>query len=824
MRNNHYKYTTLCLAVCSILYSQYSLAEEYFDPNLIDGYGENNKFIDLSVFDQVGGQLPGQYYTSVYLNQNLLFTKNIPFVYLQGSQKLSPALTKKEYIDLGVLKDATKEFSDLANDTVINDIATVIPDAFFKYDFSKNRLDLSIPQIYLDKTAIGAVNEALWDDGLNALFTNYYYSGSTTKINGQSGTESNSYFNLRSGINMGAWRLRNYSTYNYSNSHGTWKTVNTYVERDIKPLKSQLTMGDTYTNSDMFDSFSFRGIKLVSDDSMLPSSQRGYAPIIRGVAQSNAEVTIKQNGVIIRQSYVPAGPFEFNDFYPTSTSGDLEVTIKEADGSTRTYIQPFSSVPIMIREGNFKYSIIAGKYRSNSVSNNKEPNFLQTTAIYGLPYASTVYGGSILSKDYKSVLLGLGKGLGEFGSVSFDAIIARSTLQDNTNTGSSIRFQYSKDVLASGTSFSFTSYRYSTKNYREFSDVNDYSYFDWQYNQNKKDKFQVNINQTLGQNFGYLTLTGYQERYWNKKGKVQSYQFGYTNNFNDISFFSNFSYSKSVSANSDSKLLTLSVSIPLTKFFPNANLFISTMRNDDHQLNNTVGLSGTALDDNSLNYNIQTSYVNNNDSHYSGSASVNYKMRTGEYQLGYNYNNHSSQLNYSTNGAVVIHPYGITLGHTLGDSSVLVRAKDAKYVNVENNPGIYTDYYGHALVPYASSYEKNTITLDTNSLTNNADILSNVKTVVPTKGAIVLANYPTQIGYKIYVKLTGNEIPFGATATLNNGENDVSGIIDDGQVVFLSGAPAKGNIEVKWSSGQCTASYQLTNLNADIHSLSATCN
>lgn len=824
MQNNHNKYTVLCLAVCSILYSKYSLAEEYFDPSLIESGTVNNETVDLTVFNQVGGQLPGRYFVSIYLNQNLLGNTELQFNYLDGSQNLAPMLTKKDYVKYGVLSDATSEFALLTDDAVINNIATVIPGAFFKYNFSENRLDLSIPQIYINRAVLGSVNESLWDDGINALFTNYYYSGSTTKINGESGTNSNSYLNLRSGINIGPWRLRNYSTYSYTDNTSSWKNISTYVERDVKPLKSQLTIGDTYTNSEMFDSFSFRGIKLASDESMLPSSQRGYAPIIRGVAQSNAEVTIKQNGVIIRQSYVPPGPFEFNDFYPTSTSGDLEVTIKEADGSTRTYIQPFSSVPIMLREGNFKYSIIAGKYRSNSASSYKEPNFLQTTAIYGLPYASTVYGGSILSKDYKSVLLGLGKGLGEFGSVSFDASIARSTLQNNTNTGSSIRFQYSKDVLASGTSFSFTSYRYSTKNYREFSDINDYSYNDWQNNQNRKDKFQVNINQNLGKNFGYLNLVGYQERYWNKKGKVQNYQFGYSNTFNDISFYANYLYSKSVYSNGDSKLLSLSVSIPMTKFFPNTNLNLLTSRNDNHQLNSSVGFSGTALDDSSLNYNIQTNYVNDNDSHYSGSASVNYKSRTGEYQLGYNYSNHSSQLNYSANGAIMVHQYGITLGQPLGQSSVLVRAKDAKNINVLNHPGVYTDYYGNAIVPYASEYEKNSIMLDTNSLGKNIDLISNSQTVVPTKGAIVLAEYQTLIGYKIYVKLTGTTIPFGASVEVKNGETTTSSIIDDGQIVFLSGAPESGIIDVKWSTGQCKASYKLTDLTAEINSFSAECN
>ncbi|MDH8045868.1 fimbria/pilus outer membrane usher protein, partial [Klebsiella pneumoniae] len=64
--------------------------------------------------------------------------------------------------------------------------------------------------------------------------------------------------------------------------------------------------------------------------------------------------------------YVAPGAFAISDLYPTSGSGDLEVTIKEADGSERTFIQPFSAVPIMQREGRLKYALTAGKYRSGN--------------------------------------------------------------------------------------------------------------------------------------------------------------------------------------------------------------------------------------------------------------------------------------------------------------------------------------------------------------------------------------------------------------------------------------------------------------------------
>lgn len=125
-------------------------------------------------------------------------------------------------------------------------------------------------------------------------------------------------------------------------------------------------MGDGYTRGDIFDGINFRGAQLASDDNMLPDSQRGFAPVIHGIARGTAQVSIKQNGYDIYNSTVPPGPFTINDLYAAGNSGDLQVTIKEADGSTQIFTVPYSSVPLLQREGHTRYSITAGEYRSGN--------------------------------------------------------------------------------------------------------------------------------------------------------------------------------------------------------------------------------------------------------------------------------------------------------------------------------------------------------------------------------------------------------------------------------------------------------------------------
>lgn len=164
---------------------------------------------------------------------------------------------------------------------------------------------------------------------------NYNFTGSNSWGDNVS---NNYYLNLQSNLNVGAWRVHDYSSGTYngggsSDSSHDWQHISTYVQRSIIPLKGELTLGDSYTPSDVFDSLGFRGIQIASDDNMLPDSLRGFAPTVRGIAKSHAKVTVKQNGYVIYQTYVSAGAFEINDLYPTSSSGDMDVEIEEADGS-----------------------------------------------------------------------------------------------------------------------------------------------------------------------------------------------------------------------------------------------------------------------------------------------------------------------------------------------------------------------------------------------------------------------------------------------------------------------------------------------------------
>ncbi|WP_210455087.1 fimbria/pilus outer membrane usher protein, partial [Pantoea ananatis] len=92
-----------------------------------------------------------------------------------------------------------------------------------------------------------------------------------------------------------------------------------------------------------------------------PDSERVYMPVITGIATSSAVVSVFQDGHIIHQLSVPAGPFAIRDLMPTGSRGDLPVEVKNNGGSTERFAVPFSSLPDMLRPGTSDYQFNIGE-------------------------------------------------------------------------------------------------------------------------------------------------------------------------------------------------------------------------------------------------------------------------------------------------------------------------------------------------------------------------------------------------------------------------------------------------------------------------------
>ena len=817
--------------------TQNSYSRDFFNPELVELDNPGTEKVDLSGFES-GAQAPGNYHVDVVLDDQLVDTRDIMFVLLKergDEEKLVPCLSIEQLTSWGV---KTGLFPALKGETSCANLSA-IPQASTDFQFAMQRLVLSIPQAAISAQARGSVPPDRWDEGINAALLNYSLSGANNwaKNNNSSNSDSQ-YANLRPGVNIGPWRLRNYTTWSRdSQGHDAWDTVYTYAQRTIIPLKSQLTLGDSSAPADVFDSIPFRGGQLASDDDMLPDSLKGYAPVVRGIARTNAQVIIRQNGYQIYQSFVAPGAFEITDMYPTGGAGDLDVTIKEADGSEQHFSLPFASLPVLQREGRIKYALTGGQYRSYNGSVDKTP-FGQMSVILGLPYGFTFYGGLQESSKYQSLAVGVGKNMGDFGAISSDITQGWSTPYNMPKSnGQSWRARYSKNFASTGTNFAIAGYRYSTSGYYGMQEVLD-SYGDSNVLQNRRrNRAELTLSQGLGDNLGSLMLNASHEDYWNSGKAMESWSVGYNNYWHSISYGLTWTLSRNGSTGSYSahqsdgknQMLALNISIPLEKLLPQTWANYGMNASKHNGTTHSVGLNGVAMPNNALNWNIQQGY-GTHDVAYTGNMNGDYRGTYGELTAGYSYDKNTDRLNYGIQGGVVAHANGVTFSQPLGETNVLIAAPGAAGVGIQNMTGATTDYRGYTLASNLMPYRKNDVSLITETLPANVELEQTVKTVVPTRGAIVRANYLASVGVRMWMSLTlqnGQSVPCGAIASSEGAEHS-SFIVGESGQVYLTGLAPQVNLTVKWgnqSANTCRVHYSINmaKLNNDVIIDNAAC-
>lgn len=799
-------------------------AAGYFNPALLEIDNPNQGNADLSIFEDGAVQPPGTYRVDIYLNGMEVDSRDVKFVLAtdaSGKQSLQPCLSGELLQNMGV---RIGMFRSLKASDECADFTGAIAKSSADFRFNQQRLDLSIPQAALSSQARGYVSPDKWDSGIPALLMNYSFSGANTDARNSDGSDSDTYYlNLRSGANLGAWRLRNYSTWNRdSKGNEHWDSINTYLQRDIQILRAQLTLGDSNSPTDIFDTVPFRGVQLASDDDMLPDSMKGYSPVVRGIAQSNAQVTIRQNGYVIYQSYVPAGAFAISDLYPTAGSGDLNVTIKEADGTERTMVVPFASVPVLQREGHLKYSITSGQYRSYN-DDVEKTMFTQGTAIYGLPHGVTIYGGAQAASKYQSLAMGFGKNLGIIGALSADITQAWAKQEHMAkDSGQSYRLRYGKSFVETGTNFSLASYRYSTSGFYTLQEAldsyaggNNYS------SDHKKSRAELTLSQNLWKEGGALSLNLVKEEYWNNNRSTESAGVGYNNSWKGIAYGINYTYNRNGLDSRNKRtyytdqIVAVNVSVSLDQWLPGSYATYNLNSSENGNTSQNIGLSGTALPDNNLNYSISQGYTSQGEG-ANGYASADYKGGYGEVNVGYGYDRSQRRMDYGLQGGILLHENGVTLSQPLSETVALVKAPGADDVSITSNTGVKTDWRGYAVVPYVTAYRRNQISLDTATLPDDVDMTLTSASVIPTRGAVVRADFNPNVGQRALMTLiraNGEAVPFGATVSREDDKKNGGSIVGDGGQVYLSGMSDSGTLKVTWGSRAdqtCRVSYSLS--------------
>lgn len=809
------------------------------------------KVLDLGRYAHGNPVDPGSYSVDIHVNGDWIGRRSIRFVAVPASMTAWPCFTSGQLDELGI-KPAAVAGMKASADSRCRLLPEWVDQANARYDSSEMRLDLSVPQVALQRQARGYVEPQYWSHGIVAGFLNYSVNVYQYRMEGRSmdfhpdpqvppgaldpvtgrpledgrryrrptGIEQTSaYAGLDGGFNLGAWQFRHTSAFNWQSGYGgRWQNIASYAQYYWPSARTQLLLGDAYTNGELFDAIAYRGVQARTDDRMFPDSLRGYAPIVRGVATSNARVEVRQNGYVIYQITVAPGPFEIRDLYPTGYGGDLQVRITEADGSQRQFSVPYASVAQSLRPGISRYSAMMGKVREQSL--HFRPMMMQGTFQRGISNSLTGYAGALASSGYVSALAGAAV-MTRAGAFSLDVTGASLRLPGyGSRNGQSVKFGFSKFVQPTGTQFALAAYRYSTSG---FMGLRDYLYARDQIAadpvgryaiQRQRSRFELTLNQSLGSGGGSIYATGSTLDYWGDGHRASQYQLGYNNVWRRLRLNYNLSASRlrDLAGRSETQyFLTLSLPLGYGSHAPQLNSAIT--RSDRGHTQEQLGVTGSLGIDNNLNYGLTMQHDSRDGGGTEGSANVQYRSPYSQLSGSYGQGGSYRQASLGAVGSVVVHGGGLSFSPQTGDTMAIVHAAGARGARVSNYSGLRIDRWGHAVIPYLIPYRQNTVQIDPQGLSTDIELDDTSQQVAPYAGAIVKLDFHTRQGRAVLIDSRapdGSPLPFAAPVFDAAGHQ--VGLVGQASQLYVRSMPDQGRLQVQWGeqpSERCEIHYQL---------------
>ncbi|AFQ46485.1 fimbria/pilus outer membrane usher protein [Burkholderia cepacia] len=778
--------------------SAIQVAQVTFNPDFF--VTEPGGSIDLARYEKGSPVWPGSYRPDIYVNGNLIGRKDVTVrdgddgALICFDRRLLEAVN----VDVGRLPPAVLD--ELADPAACIPLSRAVPGATVSFDAGEARLDVGIAQAMLRRVARGYVDPSSWDAGVTSAMLGY---SANVYRNVASGFGSNSaYVGVNAGVNAGGWYFRHDGALNWQqHDKRHYGVVNTYVQRDIERLDARLTLGDANTSGELFDTFAFRGVQIATDDRMRPDSLRGYAPVVHGIANSNARVTVRQGGVVLYDTSVPPGPFVIDDLYPTGYGGNLDVTITESDGSKRTSQVPYAAVAQSLRPGMTRFSLVAGTVRNMNLS--YTPSVLQATLHRGVNNLLTLYGGVLANEHYQNVMAGSAFNT-RYGALAFDVSGARTSSAGRSQQGMSVRVTYSKLFEPTGSNLSVAAYRFSSSGYLDFS--NALTYVDnakrnvtassatalWR----TRNRVAITATQPLGDKWGQVYASGFTQNYWERAGTDTQFQIGYSNRYRNIDYSVNVSRSRLSGGQFDTQTM-FSASLPLGRSIKVPRSAITVGHNTEGGIRATATVSGLAGADNQASYSIST--ARDPDMGYSGNLSGEYRTPYAAFKAAFGKGEHYGSGSIGINGTVVAHPAGVTASPYTADTIAIVAAPSARGATVIGYGGVKLDPRGYAVVPYLTPYRVNEIAIDPRGLPDDVELRTTSQQVAPRAGATVMLRYPTVEGRPVLIHASlpdGSSLPFGAPVFDGNGSS--VGMVTQGGQVYARLSGSNERLTVKW--------------------------
>lgn len=750
----------------------------------------------LAALVSQNGLLPGTYPSVLYLNGEPAGRQAVTIQELEG--ELAPCLTPTLLAGLGVSLD--DEPITIAADACLPRTGTLVSAS---YDISDFRLDISVPQKYIDQSVSATHTPVtLWDYGVDAAFVNYALTSQFSRFAG--GDQQFHHGRLEGGLNLAGWRLRGSGAVLHDGTSTSWQGEEVYAEHDVTALYGQFAVGQLYGQSSYFASPRFAGAQLYKDEGMQRRRNHNGVLPFSGIAETNATVEVRQNGELIYSENVPPGPFEIRQVPVRSRYGELEYTVVEADGTRRSQMVSFGANPVTLDAGEWDYRLNAGFIDAPEVEAS-DTWFGSAELGVGVTEMQTLSAGVQGKKDYFSLNLGTALG-SRFGAFSFDVTHSDSRTDQERTEHSSVRGQayrarYSAQLEATGTSLDVATAKYSSSGYRDINQhIADKSRSREAGSEaREKASLSLYISQALPEQWGSLSFQMSAARFWSEEERI-TFGGAYNVNHGGISYSLGVNNSYTSNDRHDLRYFA-NVSVPFDALSGRHRI---ALRNNFSKggVDNDLGLSGSWDD-----YDYALAARRNRDGDMSFSASNNLRTGWGDGNLGYSRGAGYQSYSAGWRGGLVFHDGHLFMAPALGDSFTIIEVPDTPNVKVQGARA-KTGGNGYTAVANGSPYQRHWVNLDLKALDADIDIDSAAQQVVARRGAITKASFTASSIVRVQFALRDAQgQPLTAGASILSETGQLLAITDPHGQALLMLESESGRLKIKHKEQTCLASY-----------------
>jgi outer membrane usher protein len=295
--------------------------------------------------------------------------------------------------------------------------------------FGKNRIDLNPgPEV----RTVGAVPSA---------YVNYGVTG---------GTMHDSSVYLDAGFAMGRGLLRD--TPSWNEVTGFERGLSRF-EYDEPGSLARFTLGDQFISSTdgLGGSALIGGIGVARAFDLNPYLITYPQPVISGVLQAPGTVDIYENGVLVGQRQVPAGPFSLASLGLAAGANNLRVVVQDPFGGTTVLNQSFYGATQLLAKGLSDYAYEIGMERASTLSEGYISGRGALLARESYGFSDAITAGYRLEAENGLVNAGPSMSVRLPAGV-LSAGIAGSRASGANGYGTSLAYQYNSRYFSAGAS------------------------------------------------------------------------------------------------------------------------------------------------------------------------------------------------------------------------------------------------------------------------------------------------------------------------------------------------------------------------------------